>query len=196
MDEKTYWNQRYETGETGWNIGHPSTPIMEFADQLNDKQMAILIPGAGNAYEGEYLYRHGFKNVHVLDISDVPMKSFKKRNPQFPEAQLLNEDFFTHKGAYDLILEQTFFCSLVPTDENRSNYARQMHRLLKPKGILAGVWFNFPLTDNMEKRPFGGNKELYISYLEPYFKIITFKPCYNSIPQRQGNELFGIFEKK
>ena len=196
MDEKTYWTQRYEADETGWNIGYASTPIVTYVGQLKDKNQTILIPGAGNAYEAEYLYQQGFKNVHVLDISEVPLESFKKRNPQFPEAQLLNEDFFTHKGAYDLILEQTFFCSFVPTDENRSHYAEKMHRLLKPKGILAGVWFNFPLTGNMEKRPFGGNKDLYLSYLEPYFKTITFEPCYNSIPPRQSNELFGIFEKK
>lgn len=196
MDEKTYWTQRYQEDTMGWNIGYASTPIKEFVDQLTDKEIDILIPGAGNAYEAEYLYKEGFKNVHVLDISEVPLKTFKARNPNFPETQLLNKDFFTHQGQYDLILEQTFFCSFIPTDENRSNYARQMHHLLKPKGILAGVWFNFPLTGNMEKRPFGGNKELYLGYLKPYFNTITFETCYNSIPERQGNELFGIFQKQ
>lgn len=196
MDDKTYWTQRYETGSTGWNIGYPSTPIKEFADQLTNKNQRILIPGAGNAYEAEYLDENGFENVHVLDVSEIPLNEFKKRNPHFPESQILHEDFFAHTGIYDLVLEQTFFCSLVPTDENRSRYFEQMHRLLKPGGILAGLWFNFPLTGDMEKRPFGGNKDLYLHYLEPFFSVQTFEPCYNSIPERQGNELFGIFERK
>ena len=196
MDDKTYWSQRYEAGTTGWNIGYPSTPIKEYADQLTDKNLKILIPGAGNGYEAEYLFDIGFKNVHVLDVAEIPLTDFKKRNPHFPEAQVMHADFFAHEGSYDLILEQTFFCSLVPTDENRSRYFHQMHQLLKPKGILAGLWFDFPLTDDMEKRPFGGNKELYLDYLAPYFTVRTFARCYNSIPPRKGNELFGIFERK
>ena len=196
MDDKTYWSQRYEAGTTGWNIGYPSTPIKEYADQLTDKNLKILIPGAGNAYEAEYLFDIGFKNVHVLDVAEIPLTEFKKRNPHFPEAQVMHENFFAHEGSYDLILEQTFFCSIVPTDANRSAYFKQMHRLLEPGGILAGLWFDFPLTDDMGKRPFGGNKELYLGYLEPYFTVRTFARCYNSIPPRKGNELFGIFERK
>ncbi|WP_338038973.1 methyltransferase domain-containing protein [Maribacter litopenaei] len=145
MDDKTYWTQRYEAGSTGWNIGYPSTPIKEFADQLTDKNQRILIPGAGNAYEAEYLIENGFENIHVLDVSEIPLNELKNRNPRFPENQILHEDFFTHTGTYDLILEQTFFCSLVPTDENRSRYFEQMHRLLKPDGILAGLSVRFSL---------------------------------------------------
>ncbi|MDC6406102.1 MULTISPECIES: methyltransferase domain-containing protein [Maribacter] len=196
MDDKTYWTQRYEAGTTGWNIGYPSTPIKEYADQLTDKNLKILIPGAGNGYEAEYLFEIGFKNVHVLDVAEIPLTEFKKRNPHFPEAQVIHADFFAHEGSYDLILEQTFFCSIVPTDANRSAYFKQMRRLLKPDGILAGLWFDFPLTDDMEKRPYGGNKELYLGYLDPYFTVRTFARCYNSIPPRKGNELFGIFERK
>ena len=178
----------------GWDIGYPSTPIKEYADQLTDKSIQILIPGAGNAYEAEYLWKAGFVNTHILDISEIPLQEFKKRNPDFPEENMHQSDFFEFSGQFDLIIEQTFFCSFVPIDENRSAYARQMASLLKPKGKLVGLWFNFPLTDDMEKRPFGGNKELYIKYLSPYFKTITFDPCYNSIAPRQGKELFGIFE--
>jgi thiopurine S-methyltransferase len=156
----------------------------------------ILIPGAGNAYEAEYLWQQGFTNVFVMDISAVPLQAFKKRNPDFPTSQLLQENFFNHKAQYDLIFEQTFFCSFIPTDENRFAYAKHMNSLLKPTGKLVGVWFNIPLTGDMEKRPFGGDKDLYLKYLGKHLKVICFEHCYNSIPERQGNELFGIFTKK
>lgn len=193
-EEELYWTERYKNNNTGWDIGYPSTPIKEYADQLTDKSIQILIPGAGNAYEAEYLRKAGFVNTHILDISIIPLQEFKKRNPDFPKENMHQSDFFEFSGQFDLIIEQTFFCSFVPVDENRNAYAKQMASLLKPKGKLAGLWFNFPLTDDMEKRPFGGNKELYIKYLSPYFKTITFDPCYNSIAPRQGKELFGIFE--
>lgn len=193
-EEELYWTERYKNNNTGWDIGYPSTPIKEYADQLTDKSIQILIPGAGNAYEAEYLWKAGFVNTHILDISEIPLQEFKKRNPDFLEENMHQSDFFEFKGQYDLIIEQTFFCSFVPIDENRSAYAKQMASLLKPNGKLAGLWFNFPLTYDMEKRPFGGSKELYTKYLLPYFKMITFDPCYNSIAPRQGKELFGIFE--
>jgi len=45
------------------------------------------------------------------------------------------------------------------------------------------------------KRPFGGTKEEYLSYLTPYFKVKVFEDCHNSIAPRMENELFGIFLK-
>ena len=197
-EEQDYWTKRYQEESTGWDIGYPSTPIKEYIDQLEDKSISILIPGAGNAYEAEYLWKQGFRNVFVMDISEFPLKQFQERNPDFPKSQLLLEDFFQHKAEYDLIFEQTFFCSFVPTNENRNRYVKQMASLLKPKGKgkLVGVWFNIPLSGDMEKHPFGGNKDLFLSYLEQSLETITFKKCYNSIPPRMGNELFGIFRNK
>lgn len=195
-EEQAYWTKRYHEESTPWDIGYPSTPLKTYIDQLKDKTISILIPGAGNAYEAEYLWKQGFKNVFVMDISDFPLKQFQNRNPDFPKAQLLLEDFFQHETQYDLIFEQTFFCSLVPTDENRIRYASHMASLLKPNGKLVGVWFDIPLTEDFEKRPFGGDKKLYSSYLEPFFETITFERCYNSIPPRMGNELYGIFRKR
>jgi methyl halide transferase len=194
---ETYWTNRYNNQSTGWDIGFPSTPLKEYIDQLSDKNIRILIPGAGNAYEAEYLIALGFTNVHVMDISAIPLQNFIDRNPDFPKAQIIEADFFEHQGKYDLIIEQTFFCSFEPTDANRNNYAKQMHSLLNANGKLVGVWFDIPLVDgNIDKRPFGGTKYEYLSYLENYFITKTFEPCYNSIKPRAGQELFGVFNKK
>ncbi len=194
--DQEYWTKRYKEESTGWDIGHPSTPLKTYIDQLTYKNSLILVPGAGNGHEVEYLFQKGFRNVYIMDISKIPLKRFHERNPDFTASHLLHEDFFEHQGQYDLILEQTFFCSFVPTKENRNAYFEQMAKLLKPLGKLAGLWFDFPLSDDMEKRPFGGSKECYLKHLEPYFKVHSFTNCYNSIPKREDNELFGVFIKK
>ncbi len=196
MNTENYWTNRYKEKRTGWDIGQPSTPLKEYIDQLIDKDLQILIPGAGNAYEAEYLWNKGFKNIYILDISNIPLETFKKRNPSFPSHQLICDDFFKHKGQYDLILEQTFFCSFPPSIENRTHYALQMHNLLTDNGKLVGLWFDIPLTDITENRPFGGDKMEYVGYLSPYFNIKSFNLCYNSIPERKDEELFGLFIKK
>lgn len=194
-DEEKYWSERYQNSNTGWDIGYPSTPLKEYIDQLEDKTLKILIPGAGNGYEAEYLWKQGFKNVYVLDISEHPLESLKLRISTFPDNQLVKDNFFTHVGKYDLILEQTFFCSFEPSKVNRKAYAKQINSLLNPKGKLVGLWFNHDVLDGAN-RPFGGSKEEYLEYLSPYFETIVFDSCYNSIKPRMGKELFGIFVKK
>ena len=66
MDKKlsdSYWEARYQKGETGWDIGNISTPLMEYFNTLDNKNLRILIPGCGNAHEAAYLHSNGFKNV-------------------------------------------------------------------------------------------------------------------------------------
>jgi thiopurine S-methyltransferase len=193
--EENYWSLRYDEGRTGWDIGTPSTPLKNYLDQLTNESIKILIPGAGNAYEAEYAWNMGFKNVHILDIAQKPLQAFKQRNSAFPEAQLHHGDFFTFKGAYDLILEQTFFCSFLPTKENRRAYAQKMSELLVPGGLLVGVLFNLPLIANSDKRPFGGTKQEYEDYFKPLFSNVEIEDCYNSIPPRAGNEFFIQLKK-
>jgi len=193
--EDEYWSKRYEENNTGWDIGYPSTPLKDYIDQIDNKEIKILIPGAGNAYEAEYLFKSGFKNVYVLDISELPLKALKKRVPSFPDDQLIHDDFFEHDEVYDLILEQTFFCSFEPTKENRTNYGIKMNQLLKPNGKLVGLWFNHPLFEGA-KRPFGGTREEYLNYLSPHFEVKLFDDCYNSIKPRADKELFGIFIRR
>ncbi|MFT4659942.1 MAG: hypothetical protein ACI8XB_000198 [Patiriisocius sp.] len=195
IETEQYWSKRYRKQSTGWDIGYPSTPLKEYFDQLENKDISILIPGAGNAYEAEYLHNTGFRNVFVMDISDIPLNNFAKRVPDFPKSHLIKDDFFMHSGEYELIIEQTFFCSFPPLASTRENYAKKMNALLMPGGKLVGLWFDSPLTDDQNKRPFGGSKEEYLRYLKPHFSIQTFEISRNSIQPRIGMELFGIFKK-
>ena len=48
---ESYWSKRYENNETGWDIGEASKPLITLFQQLNNKEIKILIPGCGNAYE-------------------------------------------------------------------------------------------------------------------------------------------------
>ena len=190
--DKKFWNKRYEEKNTGWDIGYVSTPIKNYIDQLKDKSIKILIPGAGNGYEAEYLHKQGFVNVFVIDISKIPLKNLKKRVTTFPEENLIHGDFFVHDKNYDLIIEQTFFCAINP--ELRKNYVDKMHQLLKPKRKLVGLLFNTTL--NIDHPPFGGNKTEYTNLFRHKFLFKTFEEAYNSIEPRAGKELFINFIKK
>ncbi len=187
-----YWEERYSNQETGWDVGKITTPLKEYIDQIEDKSIKILIPGAGNSYEFEYLINNGFENVYVLDFAQSPLDNIKKRIPNCNTNQLIKSDFFEHIGNYDLIIEQTFFCALEPS--LRKDYVQKMKSLLTPKGKIVGLLFQFPLTE--VGPPFGGSKGEYISLFEYDFEIKTLETANNSIKPRQENELFFIFNKK
>jgi hypothetical protein len=150
-----------------------------------------LIPGCGHAYEGEYFFKAGFKNITLLDYSPQARTDFLKRVPEFPEENYVIGDFFNHQGEYDLILEQTFFCALEPS--LRHDYAKKMNELLANKGLLVGVLFTFELTE--KGPPFGGSIAEYEQYFNPLFEIHKLEPCYNSIKPRLGNEVFMKLRK-
>lgn len=192
ITSKEYWQKQYKEGKTGWNIGYVSLPIKEYIGQVSDKDIRILIPGAGNAFEAEYLFECGFKNVYVLDIASEPLQNLSNRSPDFPKDQLIEADFFKHKGKYDLILEQTFFSAL-PISK-REEYVQQVHRLLKENGKLVGLLFDLDFGNTFP--PFGGNKEIYTQLFSNLFKLKTIEKAHNSIKPRANNELFIIFEKK
>ena len=186
-----YWESRYIAKNTGWDIGTISTPIKIWLDKQEDKDLKILIPGAGNAHEVEYAYANGFTNVFVMDIAPTAIKNFKTRNPNFSESNILIGDFFDLEITFDVIIEQTFFCALNP--EQRSQYKDKCHDVLKPNGLLVGLLFDFPLTQ--EGPPFGGSIEEYNKLFSPLFTILKLGKCENSINSRLGKELWVELRK-
>lgn len=185
-----YWNQRYLENQTGWDIGYASPALVNFALPF-PKETRILIPGCGKAWEAQALHEAGFARVFILDFAPEALTAFSDRVIGFPKEHLLQGDFFQHKGQYDLILEQTFFCAI--NRELRRDYVNQMHQLLVPGGILAGLLFRTEFEK--EGPPFGGNPEEYRRLFEARFEIIKLEPSNNSIPPRLNNEVWMEMRK-
>jgi len=185
--DKDYWNGLYQSNEIGWDIGYPSPALATYIDQLDNKDIRILIPGCGNSYEAEYLLEKGFTSVTLIDIAPELTAALetKFRNVEGNRIRIITGDFFEHQGHYDLILEQTFLSALPP--ELRNQYTATMHRLLQPGGKLAGALFSKHFDDSP---PYGGSEQEYRELFSEKFDIKTLAPCYNSIERREGSEVF------
>jgi SAM-dependent methyltransferase len=188
--DQDYWDAQYKAKATGWDLGTVSPPIQEFFDSIQDKNSAILIPGGGNSYEAEYLLQQGFTNITVIDIAPTLIAVLKQKFVNHPNINIILGDFFEHKGEYDWIIEQTFFCALPPT--MRPKYVWKMHQLLAPKGKIAGLLFN---REFEEGPPFGGNKAEYTNLFSGAFTIQKMEVCNNSVAPRANSELFIELEK-
>ena len=186
------WEDRYTNNDIAWDLGEVSPPLKAYFDQLTNKEIKILIPGGGNSYEAAYLFEKGFKNVWVVDLSKTAIENIQTRVSNFPSSQLIQGDFFDMEDAFDLIIEQTFFCAINPN--LRADYVVKINSLLKPKGKLVGVLFNVPL--NKDKPPFGGHKAAYKERFKGFFEIQKMEACYNSFGNRKGRELFVILCNK
>lgn len=181
-----FWNNKYLNHTTGWDLGAVSPPLNSYIDSLDNKDLAILIPGAGNAYEATYLADQGFKNITIIDIAPSLIADLRSRTSHQSQIHIIEGDFFAHQGQYELILEQTFFCALDPGLRRR--YIDHMHELLQQGGLLAGVLFNRYF--DQAGPPFGGDLEEYQELFSSKFEIKKMELCNNSHPAREGSELF------
>lgn len=183
---KNYWDERYDTNNTPWDIGYASPPLVDYCLKIDNKEIKILIPGCGNAHEFNALQEMGFKNVYICDISERAVANLKNNIAPHLHSFIIHSDFFDLEEQFDLILEQTFFCALHPSE--RDHYCNHSKRLLNPNGTIAGVLFN--KNFDFDGPPFGGEIGEYIPLFSKYFKHIDFKFCENSIKPRAGSELF------
>ena len=197
VNQAQFWQQRYEQDSIGWDMGQVSPPLQAYIDQLPEsaKSQAVLVPGAGNAYEVGYLHEQGFSNVTLVDFAPAPIDAFAERYPDFPAEHLICADFFElspEKYQFDWVLEQTFFCAINPA--RRDEYVAQMAALLKPNGKLVGLLFDKDF--GRDEPPFGGTKAEYQQRFAPYFDIEIMETSYNSHHARQGSELFIKMQAK
>jgi len=184
--DQNFWNQRWKNQQTGWDIGYASTPIVTFMEKYPNKDARILIPGCGNAYEAAYLLENGFMNLTLIDIAPIAIQNVKEKFKNNPQINIVHGDFFEHKGEYDLLIEQTFFCALEP--KLRSDYVSQASSLLADGGEIMGLLFGKEFEN--QGPPFGGSIDEYNLLFDKLFVIEIMEPCYNSIAPREGSELF------
>lgn len=190
--DKFFWNNCYINNTTQWDLGTVSPPIKSYIDQLANKDLSILIPGCGNAYEAEYLLSKGFTNITLIDIAKDLVIKLQLKFQDYTNIKIIEDDFFNHQGKYNLILEQTFLCAL--NKNLRPQYAKKMSDLLVENGKLVGVLFNKEFET--EGPPFGGSIEEYRNNFQYYFHFKVFETCFNSFSKRENSELFIIFQKK
>jgi SAM-dependent methyltransferase len=188
--DQDYWDAQYKAKSTGWDLGQVSPQIKEYIDTLGNKNCSILIPGCGNTYEAEYLLQEGFTNITVIDIAPTLVKNLRQKFVDNSSIKIIQADFFEHKGQYDLIIEQTFFCALPPT--MRQKYVWKMHQLLAEDGIIGGLLFNKSFEAGP---PFGGSQQEYEKLFSSAFGFLKIEEATNSVAPRASSELFFEFKK-
>ena len=189
------WEKIYIDGDTGWDLGGPTPVFVDIAKNLRPAKICIL--GCGHGYDAIMFSKSGF-NVTAVDFAPSPIKYINEKAAELSlTINTIQENIFSltpdHNNQFDYIIEQTCFCAIDPG--NRKKYHNLVYNLLKPGGLIIGLWY--PLDKKLsEGGPAFGVSEKEIKKLfNQGWELIEERFPVNSIEPRSGREKLIIFEK-
>lgn len=189
------WQGHYDADDLKWDIGCVSPPLSRLFEEGVLTPGTLLIPGCGQGHEVVYFAQRGF-GVTAVDYAPGAVSLLRKNlGDQGLKGQVIHQSFFdldsTLNAQFDYQLEQTFFCAIHPDD--RPRYVETAARILKPGGLLAGVFYN---TGEEGGPPYNTTQEDIHRFFSNDFEVFRLEPCDHSIERRAGKELLAILKRK
>lgn len=186
-----FWNERYRKGETPWDYGGVSP---EFTDYLKRQSQPgrLLVPGCGTGHEVRAARDAGF-DVLGIELSTEAAERARERLGAGP-GKVVAADFFSYPfpdDKFDAIFERTFLCAIPP--ELRPDYAQRMYSLLKPGGILFGL---FLYGDEPDPPPYPLKEGEEKTLLEPFFELVESRPSQAPLPFFAGMERWQVWRRR
>jgi SAM-dependent methyltransferase len=195
-DTPTFWDLRYEAAFTPWSQEKIPHCWRQFLNhRSNATSTRILVPGCGEGFEVADLVRRGYHTT-AIDFSQAAINSAKVVLGDVVEAPnccLKQADFFDAElctEPFDLVYERAFLCALPP--KLWPNYAAQMAKIIKPRGLLVGFFCYDPLPKGP---PFGLEANALESLLDGQFQRIYAETPTDSISVFVGREKFEVWQK-
>lgn len=156
--EQSFWQERWEKKETGFNEGVPNASLVKFKDKLGGPPKRTLVPLAGKAFDLRWLADQGHDVVGVEFVPEAIRELFKEWGEKPIAHRLGAHDALYAKGVtmiagdifsvtpaslntFDLIYDRAALVALAPADEAR--YAAAMRALLKPGGGIFLITFSY-----------------------------------------------------
>lgn len=174
-----FWDGRYETGDTPWDLGGPSPHFVELLKNRPDflKPGRVAVPGSGRGHDAALFAREGFE---VVGFDYAPAAVEQARQQQgdmqgrvrFEEADIfaLGTPGSPWHRQFDYVVEHTCFCAILPKE--RAAYAQTVRNLLKPGGYLIGVFWQHT-GRNEDGPPFVTTLDEVREVFEPDFEILS-----------------------
>jgi thiopurine S-methyltransferase len=198
----SHWDQRYQEGSDGWELGQPAPPLAQF---LRSHPLAprspgrVLVPGCGRGHEVALLADLGFSAIG-LDFSGAALREARRLHGETRETlQWLQADLFDRRalaaagltaGSLSGIVEHTCFCAIDPGQ--RQEYIATACRLLAPGGWLLGLFWCHHQPGGP---PWGSDPELVAGQLRQAGLVPEiWQPASGSVDKRQ-DEWLGFWRQ-
>ncbi len=190
------WQARYLSGDTPWDKGASAPSLLpllkEKSELFTDRR--VFVPGCGVGHDAKELAEFGL-DVVAGDIAPLAIARAKENNPH--EVDFRESDILKNSGSltagFDLIWEHTCFCALDPV--LRADYVAAMWKLLKPGGVLLGVFFTNPDVIPNEGPPYKTTREELAEIFRSHFALEWVAEPQAFYPGREGREHLMLFKR-
>tara|TARA_B100001115_G_C15832482_1_gene415704 strand:- start:212 stop:808 length:597 start_codon:yes stop_codon:yes gene_type:complete len=189
-----FWDNLYIENSAKWDLGGP-TPILKHHLKHNKLIGDVCVLGCGNGHDVIELSNNDLF-VYAVDFSIEAINNLKNKIPQESKIKTLHMDIFDlskkYNNKFDFIFEYTCYCAIDPL--RREEYFDLVYNLLKPNGILFGIFL--PLDKKEEDGPpFSVSIDEILKYTSNRLKVLKNYYSSKSIEPRKGSEKVLIFEK-
>jgi len=193
----TDWENCYLEGNTPWDKGAPSPPLSAWVNKYRPEGRA-LVPGCGIGHDVVLLVDAGM-DAHGVDLSVTAIQRAREVHVTHTDRFHLGDLFelpTAWKGRFDYLFEHTCLCALPP--DLRQAYAQTVAALLRPGGLLVGVWFINPDMDPGESGPpFGISLEdLHALFPPSDWSVIEDYTPDVAYEGREGRERLRVLRKR
>jgi len=189
-----FWDSLYAGGDDGWELGAPAPPLTAwldaggafFARAAGPARLAVL--GCGRGHDARLLAARGHR-VWGFDFAAATIaEAARAAAAEGVEVTFERRDIFTlagdYAGFFDGVWEYTCFCAIDPA--RRQEYARLVHAVLRPGGLLLACFY--PVREGSDGPPFPVSREAIEGVLADGFRLRSAARPSQSIERRRGLE--------
>jgi SAM-dependent methyltransferase len=195
VEKSQYWSEIYNGEENpGWNLNKPAEAFKDMLPRLKLPKSRILVLGCGEGHDAAFFAEAGHV-VTAVDFSKEAIERGRKKYAHLSNLSFYEENIFQlpqeWNFSFDMVVEHTCYCAIPP--EQRNELVRLYRRMLHDEGQLMAVFFA------MEKRsgpPYGSTEWEIRRRTEAGFHYLFWGRLRNSLPNREGRELFVLAKKK
>jgi len=142
VSEAGYWSERWERGETGWDLSGPCPVFVDLLESARAPEKGrVAFPGCGAGHDVAHFRSRGYDAVgfdFALQREEPPIEKLDvfDLGARYPEA-------------FGAIVEYTCYCAIDPA--RRAEYSASLFAALAPGGHLIALLF--PMREQDGKGP-------------------------------------------
>jgi SAM-dependent methyltransferase len=183
-----FWQQLYETGGDGWELGQPAPPLVDVVERTPPPRGRVAVLGCGRGHDARFLASRGWEVVGY-DFSTAAVTAARALARREGVAVTFEQrDIFSlardAHHAFDGVWEYTCFCAIDPA--RRDEYVRTAAAILRPGGWLLACFF--PLRTAGAGPPFPVSRAEVRRRFGPAFRLERAGPPLRSARGRLGRE--------
>lgn len=191
------WAERYETGDTPWDLGgpHPELSVRLQGGRMSPPREGAraLVPGAGAGHDALALARRGWLVTAVDLVDAIPTEArdrLTRLGGNYLVADVLEHTF---EGRFDLIWDHTFFCAIDPSD--RARWGKRAGELVVPGGHFTALVFPTKKPRESGGPPFGMEPTDLTDVLGPLFRTTESVEVQRPVARRTWRERWLDLER-